>query len=759
MLKLICVEASEKCMYPGDEIYISCTFEAMEDYPIKGRCTMFCDLIFGYQTLPEFKPRSFRITGEFYPQPMHLKKGETLKCAMRWHVPEFAYGGTYGINVGICDDDAVPYTFYAGGKTVKRCYAGDIEVAFKNCAPKFVNSHRTPHRFELENASNIIYKTSVDLEFYIRDLKLDTVFVCKEIYDREKFTTDYVDFTLKKIVNGKLTSIILDDVVEKDGYELLCVKLPTLLKGKDAKIISTLGGGRKIDSTNTAELGMEYKFEYNNLGVLQLGEKYIMLEGPYIDDYVHYSVFERNGERYGAVGITLNYRLRKYGDYRSVKVINKPTAVVMETESFVEILNYVRKGKKRPTEFYDRCIFYYFQIECDGCKETYSFLDALERVKKLYYMTGGVKQIMLLRGWQHTGHDTGYPDVFTINKTGGTLETLAYVIEEAKKYNAVITFHDNYDDMYSELPDFDGECIALDMYNEYYKGWIWVSGLSSIISAPRYVKSGKMAERMKKTFEMYPVHTSYHLDVLSCEARRYDFGEDVRMAAQEIIEYKKMIAEEIKSHGFHLTSEAVSSPFAGIVGHVWNIRMRTEEFFPNEEKLPLMGMLYHSIIPASGTFGDPMQIACGAELVPYISGNPEEYYKEIFYLFTLPMGMLYDVHLNDYSKSGTVHTSVYSDGSTVIYNEENNDITVKSPDGYYTKDGNTLVEGFNAGEYLAYTKNGDFSFKAPFNQEIEAALELDFDGKESSIDICKNSDMVTAQLKPGTAFKIILKQA
>ena len=79
----------------------------------------------------------------------------------------------------------------------------------------------------------------------------------------------------------------------------------------------------------------------------------------------------------------------------------------------------------------------------------------------------------------------------------------------------------------------------MDEYNLPYKGWIWVSGLSRIISVPKYVKSGKMQKRVKKTLSMYPVHSSYHLDVLSCEARRYDLDENVRIAAEEFSEYKK----------------------------------------------------------------------------------------------------------------------------------------------------------------------------------------------------------------------------
>ncbi len=750
MLRLIKLETSKRFLYPGETVFITTTFQAECDCPIKEYAKIFCDLDFGYMTLPEYYHKNYRIKGEFYPQPMHLKKGETITNTTRWNIPADPYAGTFRMKIGVCDSDAVPFSILVDDKEYKRYYVGDIEVAFGGCTPKFVNSHNDGQFFEFSKNEIINYEKETDIEIYIRDLKNDTVFV-------DKTKSGFVNFDLTEN-NGK---IVLDNVSEKDGYELLSVKMPTLLNAPNAKFISTMEGGRLVDSINTVCLGYERKFQQKNLGILIDGDDYVMLECPYMDECVHYSVYERNNIRYAAVGATFTYRIRKYGKDRSVKVINKPTANVMRTKDLKEILKFVRGDLKRPNDFYDRGIFYYFEIECDGHEEKHTFLQALDRVKMLYNMTGGVKQVMLLRGFQHNGHDTGYPDVLTLNKNAGTIDELRYVIEEAKKYNAVITFHDNYDDLYEELPAYDASIGALDENNLPYKGWIWVSGLSRIISAPKYVKSGKMAERVKKTLEMYPVKASYHLDVLSCEARRYDLDENVRMAAEEFVDYKRQIVKEFKKYGFNVTSEGVSIPFAGLIGHAWNLSANYYTIYPDEKFFPILGMIFHSILPYSGS-NDIHSVLSGAEVIPNIAGDPRKYYKEKFYLYTLPMGMLYDKTIDGYEINEDSYTVFYSDNCKVICKEQSNGIEteyieVKYNDKYLTKDGNTLVKGFSDNEYLGYTKNGDYEFEIPFENEIEKIIEIDFEGEKESLSYEIKENILIMNTKPNTAFKILLK--
>ena len=88
MLKLVNVKASKQFIYTEDLLYITCTYEALSDYPIGAECEMYCDFIYGHTYIPETSNGSFRAKGKFYPQPMHLKMGESITGSILWKIPK-----------------------------------------------------------------------------------------------------------------------------------------------------------------------------------------------------------------------------------------------------------------------------------------------------------------------------------------------------------------------------------------------------------------------------------------------------------------------------------------------------------------------------------------------------------------------------------------------------------------------------------------------------------------------------------------------
>lgn len=728
MIKLLSTRVSSECLYPRDEIFVECTFEAENDSPITESVDLFCDFVFGHMTIPANRAKNYTVKTRMYPQPALWKKGDIVTVGTRWQIPAFTYGGSFGLNIGICNGEAVPVDFAADGKTVKRKYVGDIQLSFGGCAPKFVNSHRRELVFEIEPPeiknknpdSGLALKIA---EVNVRDRKTDSV-ICEMLTSENGcYSNAYTSFEIKTSEENGLTAVTLENVCESDGFELLDVKFPTALAKKRSKMITTYMGGRKFDCENAFAWGYEQKYDHRNAAVIESEDGCTVTDAPFLDDKLHHSVYEMNGERFCAAGVTFTYRVRAFGELESIKVINIPTLYIYEAKDFSEVLLYLRKDLKKKTHMYDGALFYYFQIECDGFDEVRTFKEALQRVKELHELTGGVKQVMLLRGWQHEGHDTGYPDVFTVNKKAGTLEDLKYLIEEAKKYNAIVTFHDNYDDMYEENGYFDRELAAMNERGGLLRSWIWVSGISVLTSFPKLIKSGKMSERVKKTLAMYPVHDSYHLDVLSCEVKRYDFSPKIHMAAQEVLEYKKAVVREFEKYGFTVTSEAVSQPFAGVIGHAWSIGYsRAEKLFSHDEPFPLMPMIYHGYVPYSG--GNCVEgITSGATIVPGITGELGNY-KEIYYLRTLPILRLCNCTIDRYGHKDGIYTTTYSNGTVIAYDEKKDDIEIRNNDRYQVKDSNLLTEGYSKGEYIGYTKYGSYKMKKYFNGEIEKITEI-----------------------------------
>jgi hypothetical protein len=70
-------------------------------------------------------------------------------------------------------------------------------------------------------------------------------------------------------------------------------------------------------------------------------------------------------------------------------------------------------------------------------------------------------QIVLLTGWQYEGHDSKYPSWEGVNKhlkrdcDETALDSLRWLIREARQYNCLATLHINMFDAYEDSPLFD----------------------------------------------------------------------------------------------------------------------------------------------------------------------------------------------------------------------------------------------------------------------------------------------------------------
>ena len=85
-----------------------------------------------------------------------------------------------------------------------------------------------------------------------------------------------------------------------------------------------------------------------------------------------------------------------------------------------------------------------------------TFEDALETIRRVDNFTRGLEKKCYLVGWQVNGHDTGYPYFNEVNprhkrsEDETSLESLKWLMQEAKKYNTTITLHVNLSDTYTD---------------------------------------------------------------------------------------------------------------------------------------------------------------------------------------------------------------------------------------------------------------------------------------------------------------------
>ncbi|MEI6578776.1 MAG: endo-alpha-N-acetylgalactosaminidase family protein [Eubacteriales bacterium] len=194
-------------------------------------------------------------------------------------------------------------------------------------------------------------------------------------------------------------------------------------------------------------------------------------------------------------------------------------------------------------------------VDCD-------FESALEIVKQTDALTLGAPKIIYLVGWQYNGHDDKYPSFGEVNhalkrppdKTA--LESMLWFIEEAKKYNTVISVHINFADAYDNCPlmkeyrksnalirDRQGKPAAIEKYNglpcykvSYKEEWV----------------SGLFHKRMQALFDILPVKEAgtVHVDNFQCYVNRKP-----KVSIKTMQAYRKKMIDYLSENGIDVTSE------------------------------------------------------------------------------------------------------------------------------------------------------------------------------------------------------------
>jgi len=143
-----------------------------------------------------------------------------------------------------------------------------------------------------------------------------------------------------------------------------------------------------------------------------------------------------------------------------------------------------------------------------------TFEDVLEMTRKISNLTLGVPQVDYIVGWHHEGHDSKYPDWSEVNRhlkrdcDATALESLRWLIREARKYNTTISLHLNMMDAYPDSPLWNEyvrkDIIAKDEDGNVIKGKEWGGMASYQMSYTQEWKTGMAQKRIDGIIEMIP---------------------------------------------------------------------------------------------------------------------------------------------------------------------------------------------------------------------------------------------------------------
>ncbi|MBR2885723.1 MAG: hypothetical protein IKK63_09405 [Clostridia bacterium] len=191
-----------------------------------------------------------------------------------------------------------------------------------------------------------------------------------------------------------------------------------------------------------------------------------------------------------------------------------------------------------------------------------NFEQALEIIKRIDNITQGIEKIIYLVGWQGLGHDDLYPEMNVINPylkrdcDATAKDSLLWLVENAKKYNTVISYHGNVADAYKASPTHnefvkagavlkhsDGTAAVIEIFNgrDAYK-----------TSYKQYWESGLFKKIFDDFCEAVPVKEAgtVHLDNF-CIAENFFPRTDV----EEQNEARNKMLDYVMSLGIDVTSE------------------------------------------------------------------------------------------------------------------------------------------------------------------------------------------------------------
>ena len=142
------------------------------------------------------------------------------------------------------------------------------------------------------------------------------------------------------------------------------------------------------------------------------------------------------------------------------------------------------------------------------------FADVLDVLKRMDAITLGIPKVVYLVGWQYQGHDSRYPAWDEVNEAlkrpedATALDSLKWLMREAKTYHTTISLHINMIDAFEDSPlwqeYFDQDIIAKDKEGNPIKGEVFDGMQSYQISHAQEWKLGYTQRRIDRLLAMLP---------------------------------------------------------------------------------------------------------------------------------------------------------------------------------------------------------------------------------------------------------------
>jgi len=344
--------------------------------------------------------------------------------------------------------------------------------------------------------------------------------------------------------------------------------------------------------------------------------------------------------------------------------------------------------------------------------------DAEAIIRRIHHLTDGMKQVCYLAFFQYLGGESGFPEMFEVYPPVGDKAAIRTLIETAPDLNAVVSFHTNMNVYEHGSPSFDAEYTLRTFNGRMFCGWVLPDYELFSISVPAFKE--QMKAIIARTIEEYGIRETYHMDTFSCAPYLYDAHPRHPFNATRFTQAHWDVIREWNRHGVDLTSEGLTDPYVGRIGHVWTL-FNWDQIWEGEEKVPFANYVYHgSVSWNSGKAPDEKTIlenliqggGSGVEFPEY-SKDPIELIDSL-YLLQVPYGLLRNRKWSAYRKTASGRRVEYGPESAIEVDDVAPGYRVVVDGELIAEDFATVFAGPRPGTYLAYSRRDrDLDWPAP----------------------------------------------
>ncbi|MBD3182794.1 hypothetical protein GF312_10915 [Candidatus Poribacteria bacterium] len=263
----------------------------------------------------------------------------------------------------------------------------------------------------------------------------------------------------------------------------------------------------------------------------------------------------------------------------------------------------------------------------------WTFKEAAQVAEHLKHDLELDKVLFIMGGWIHRGYDNQHPDILPAAPECGGDDDLAECSRRVQKLGYTLSFHDNYQDIYTDSPSWDEDLIMKREDGSLALGGFWAGGRAYLTCSREAVGLAQRPQNLPKVKELYNPN-SYFIDTTYAAGLYECFDPKHPLSLWDDMIYKSAISDYARELFGNFGSECGREwaiPHADFFEGLTGVSGRYYHNLDVDEigavVVPLFEMAYRDCIAMYGKYGYDYSSSAEYVLHHISIGRPMHYHN------------------------------------------------------------------------------------------------------------------------------------